>query len=73
LFLRLIRAGEHIDHVRQVIDRDDLADGLPADASTGILDLFTGEEARLLTADASGVRITHEACRRWPSAPTAIR
>jgi WD40 repeat protein len=67
LFLRLIRAGEHTDHVRQVIDPDDLTDGLPADACTGILDLFTGEEARLLTADASGVRITHEALiGSWP-------
>ncbi|MEU7907357.1 AAA family ATPase [Actinoplanes sp. NPDC049118] len=67
LLLRLIRVGDRADHVRQMLPWDELVDGLPVEDCRRIVDLFTGERARLLSADADGVRITHEALiGTWP-------
>jgi WD40 repeat protein len=67
LLLRLIRVGDRVEHVRRVLPWYELVDGLPADDCRRIVDAFTGEDARLLSADADGVRITHEALiGTWP-------
>ncbi|MGX6607443.1 caspase, EACC1-associated type [Micromonosporaceae bacterium Da 78-11] len=67
LLLRLVRVGDNTDHVRRVLPRSELVDGLPAGAAHRIIEVFTGDEARLLSADGAGVRLTHEALiRSWP-------
>jgi WD40 repeat protein len=67
LLVRLVLVGDRTDHVRRVLTWAELTAGLPQDACRRIVDLFTGESARLLSADADGVRITHEALiSTWP-------
>jgi WD40 repeat protein len=67
LLVRLVLVGDRTDHVRRVLPWAELTAGLPQDTCRRIVDLFTGESARLLSAGADGVRITHEALiSTWP-------
>ncbi|WTF40714.1 WD40 repeat domain-containing protein [Streptomyces sp. NBC_01604] len=63
VMLSMVRVGDSQDDVRQPTDRDALIQAHTA--AEGVVEAFTG--ARLLTADAEHVEISHEALlRAWP-------
>lgn len=65
VLLRLVTVGPDVQQTRRSLPRDDLLAGLDAAAAETALARFT--QARLITADASGVEITHEAfLGAWP-------
>ncbi|MEV6929676.1 hypothetical protein AB0M46_35005 [Dactylosporangium sp. NPDC051485] len=67
LFVQLVHAPEGMAETRRQVRVEDLRTGVDADdeARDAVLDRFI--EARLVTGDADGVRITHEALvQAWP-------
>jgi hypothetical protein len=65
ILLRLVNAGPGAQLTRRMVARDDLLTGLDASAAEACLARFT--QARLITADADGAEITHEAfLSAWP-------
>lgn len=67
LFLRLVRVDDGADLTRRVLPLADLMAGLPPEA-VQVLDAFTADDARLLTADDGYVQITHAALvDAWPT------
>ncbi|GAA3268642.1 helix-turn-helix domain-containing protein [Dactylosporangium vinaceum] len=67
LFVQLVHAPEGMAETRRQVHLDDLRTGVDPDdeARDAVLDRFI--EARLVTSDANGVRITHEALvQAWP-------
>ncbi|MGA4842117.1 helix-turn-helix domain-containing protein [Streptomyces sp. G45] len=63
VMLSMVRVGAGEDDVRQPADQDTLAEA--GTAAEGVVEAFT--RARLLTADATCVEISHEALlRAWP-------
>ena len=63
LFTRLVRPGEGAADTKRI---EQLAKAAPDDISRNLVEIMSAQDARLLTADDSGVEITHEALiRSW--------
>ena len=73
MLLRLVQVGDGIAETRRRVDRDSLLTQAPEpNATAAVLDALA--RARLVTADAEAVEITHEALLgAWPNSPRLDR